>query len=154
MRPLHTCLALALLTVIASPPLHAQTSRQRLVVYGDVVYFLGQGQPGNCTATSQVKRGEPVGFRMTAVNPSTGRRNRDTKLVLHLTYGGRTFDLPMDDHETERRPEANFWIAKWIVPADAPMGVVSYTVTARDPEGRTGEFKPFAVQASQLTIIP
>ena len=154
MWPLYSRFALALLTVIAIAPVQAQTSRQRLVVYGDVVYFMGQGKPRNCTATSQVKRGEPVGFRMTAINPSTGRRNRASTLVLHLTYGGRTFDFQMVDHETERRPEANFWIAKWIVPDDAPLGTVGYTVTARDPEGRTGDFTPFAVQASQLTIVP
>ena len=34
------------------------------------------------------------------------------------------------------------------------MGVVRYTVTAKDTQGRTGEFKPFEVQASQLTIVP
>jgi hypothetical protein len=40
-----------------------------------------------------------------------------------------------------------------IVPEDAPMGIVRFTITAKDPQGRTGEFKPFDVQASQLTII-
>ena len=40
-----------------------------------------------------------------------------------------------------------------MVPDDAPLGVVRYTVTATDPQGRTGEFKPFEVMASQVTII-
>jgi hypothetical protein len=31
--------------------------------------------------------------------------------------------------------------------------VVRYTITAKDPQGRTGEFKPFEVQASQITIV-
>jgi hypothetical protein len=39
-----------------------------------------------------------------------------------------------------------------VVPADAPIGIVRYTVTATDKYGRSGEFKPFEVQASQLTI--
>lgn len=152
MKAMYLGLVLLLGTLVASVSVHGQGS-QRLVVYGDTVYFLGPGKPRNCTATTQVKRGEPVGFRMTAINPDTGSRDRRTQLTLHLTYGGRTLDLPMEDHETDRRPEANFWIAKWIVPADAPVGSVSYTVTARDPQGRTGEFKPFAIQASQLTVV-
>ena len=31
-------------------------------------------------------------------------------------------------------------------------GMINYTVTARDPQGRTGEFKPFDVEPSQITI--
>jgi hypothetical protein len=154
MRLLYAGFVLAIVALLCTAPVTGQQSRERLIVYGDVVYFMGQGKPRNCTATSQVRRGEPVGFRMTAINPATGARDRATKLVLHLTYGGRTIDLPMQDHETERRPEANFWIAKWIVPDDAPTGSVSYTVTAQDPQGRTGEFKPFAIEASQLAVIP
>jgi hypothetical protein len=42
---------------------------------------------------------------------------------------------------------------KWMVPADAPTGIIRYTVTAKDSEGRTGEWKPFDVEASQLTIV-
>ena len=56
--------------------------------------------------------------------------------------------------DDERQPERDFWVAKWMVPDDAPMGIVRYTVTAKDPQGRTGEFKPFEVQASQITIVP
>ena len=70
-----------------------------------------------------------------------------------MTYAGKTIDLPMRDRQTETQPECEFWVAKWIVPADAPLGIVRYTVTAKDPEGRTGEWKPFDVEASQLTIV-
>ena len=94
-----------------------------------------------------------MGFRMTAINPATGRRDRATQLVVHITYGGRTVDVAMRDRQTERQPEREFWIAKWEVPADAPIGAVHYRVTATDPQGRTGEFTPFEVQNSQLTIV-
>jgi hypothetical protein len=90
---------------------------------------------------------------MTAVNPETGKRDRMTQLVVHLTYAGKTIDLPMRDRETDRQPERQFWIAKWPVPADAATGIVRYTVTAKDPQGRTGEYKPFDVNESQLTIV-
>ena len=60
----------------------------------------------------------------------------------------------MRDRQSDSQPEREFWVAKWMVPEDAPTGIVRYTVTAKDSQGRTGEFKPFEVQASQITIVP
>jgi hypothetical protein len=137
-------------------PLSGQTPAggSRLVVYGDVVYFYPPGHAKNCLLNNQFKRGEPVGFRMSAIDPATGMRDRTAQLVVHLTYAGKTVDVPMRDRQTEKQPEREFWVAKWVVPDDAPMGIVRYTVTAKDQQGRTGEFKPFEVQASQITIVP
>jgi hypothetical protein len=70
-----------------------------------------------------------------------------------LTVAGKTIDIPMRYRATEKQPERQFWVAKWMVPADAPIGIIRYTVTATDKYGRSGEFKPFEVQASQLTIV-
>jgi len=159
MKPVYKFGAIAVLVVTAGIAAasflagQAPSSGDRLVVYGDVVYFFGVGKPRNCTANSQFKKGEPVGFRMTAIDPATGKRDRATQLVVHLTYNGKTVDLPMRDRETAQQPDHNFWVLKWIVPDDATTGVVRYTVTAKDPQGRTGEFKPFDVAASQLTIV-
>ena len=130
-----------------------QSGGDRLVLSGDLVYFFGPGKPGNCTMSNQYKRGEPVGFRMTAINPATGKRDRATQLVVHLNFAGKTIDVPMRDRQTEQQPERDFFVAKWIVPDDAPTGVVRYTVTAKDSQGRTGEWKPFDVLASQLTVV-
>ena len=102
--------------------------------------------------SNRYKRGEPVGFRMTALD-AAGMRDRATQLVVHITYGGKTIDVPMRDRQTEQQPEREFFVAKWVVPDDAPLGVVRYSVTAKDSRGRTGEWKPFEVAASQLTII-
>jgi hypothetical protein len=146
--------ALLLIALMAPSPLAGQSGGERLVLFGDVVYFYPPGQPRNCLLNNQFKRGEPVGFRMNAINPATGKRDRATELVVHLTYAGKTLDIPMRDRQNERQPEREFWVAKWMVPDDAPMGIVRYTVTAKDPQGRTGEFKPFEVQASQITIVP
>ncbi len=145
----------AMLALLATSPLAGQapTGGGRLVLSGDLVYFFGRGLPRNCILNSQFKRGEPVGFRMTAINPETGTRDGATKVVVHLTYGGKTVDVPMRDRQTEKEPEREFFVAKWIVPDDAPIGIVRYTVTATDPQGRTGEWKPFDVEASQLTIV-
>jgi hypothetical protein len=130
-----------------------QSAGDRLVLSGDLVYFFGPGKPGNCTMSNQYKRGQPVGFRMTAINPATGKRDRTTQVVVHLNFAGKAIDIPMRDRQTEQQPERDFFVAKWIVPDDAPTGVVRYTVTAKDSQGRTGEWKPFDVLASQLTVV-
>lgn len=145
----------AALATLSPEPLAGQagTGAQRLVVYGDTTYFFGLGIPRSCALSSQFKRGEPIGFRMTAIDPLTGARDRASTLVVHLTYGGRTIDIPMRDRQSDQQPERTFWVAKWVVPDDAPVGVLRYTVTARDSKGRTGEFKPFEVQTSQITIV-
>lgn len=145
----------ASLALVATSPLSGQAPAGggQLILSGDITYFLGPGVPKNCFLNNQFKRGEPVGFRMTAINPETGKRDRATELVVHLTYGGKTIDVPMRDRQTEKQPERDFWVAKWVVPADAPTGIVRYTVTAKDSQGRTGEWRPFVVEASQLTIV-
>ena len=145
----------AVLAILATSPLAGQAPAggERLMLSGDLTYFFGPGRPKNCFLNNTYKRGEPVGFRMTAINPATGKRDRATQLVVHLTYGGKTIDLPMRDRQTEKQPEREFWVLKWVVPDDAPIGIVHYTVTAKDPQGRTGEWRPFVVEASQLTII-
>jgi hypothetical protein len=147
------CSALLLVAMLAPAPVSGQSGSERLVLFGDIVYFYPPGNPRNCLLNNQFRRGEPVGFRMNAINPITGRRDRGTELVVHLNYAGKTVDIPMRDRQTEKQPEREFWIAKWVVPDDAPTGIIRYTVTAKDAQGRTGEFKPFEVQASQLTIV-
>jgi hypothetical protein len=144
---------IATLLAASTVPSSAQTGGERLIVYGDMAYFFGPGKPLNCTLNNRFKRGDPVGFRMTAINPATGQRDRATQLVVHLNYAGKTLDLPMRDRQTPQQPERDFWVLKWIVPNDAPLGIVRYSVTAKDPQGRAGEWKPFDVETSQLTIV-
>ncbi len=153
MSGIALAVVLAVLSVSPTSGQQAPAAGQQLILSGDLVYFFGQGRPNNCFMSNRYKRGEPVGFRMTAINPATGKRDRATKVVVHLTYGGKTVDVPMRDRQTDQQPEREFFVAKWTVPEDAPLGVVRYTVTATDPQGRTGEWKPFDVAASQLTII-
>jgi hypothetical protein len=45
------------------------------------------------------------------------------------------------------------WTVKWIVPADAPTGVVQVRVTAKDKRGRTAEWSPFPDPQAHLTIV-
>jgi hypothetical protein len=125
----------------------------KLIVYGDMAMFQPPGHPENCLLRNRFKRGEPVGFRMFVADPQTGNREESAQLIVHLNFAGKTQDIPMRYRATAAQPERQFWVAKWVVPQDAPIGIVRYTVTATDKYGRTGEFKPFEVQASQLTIV-
>lgn len=146
-------LALLVATLPSSPAAGQGPSSEKLFLRGDTVLFLGLGIPRSCSLNSYFKRGDRIGFRFTAINPATGKRDRATQVVVHVTNGGKTIDLPMRDRQSEKQPEREFWIAEWQVPADAPTGIIRYTVTARDPQGRTGEYKPFEVEPSQLTIV-
>jgi hypothetical protein len=125
----------------------------KLIVYGDMAMFVPPGNPENCLLRNRFKRGDPVGFRMFVADPQTGNREESAQLVVHVNYAGKLVDIPMRYRATPTQPERQFWVAKWTVPADAPVGIVRYTVTATDKFGRSGEFKPFEVQASQLTIV-
>ena len=154
MRAVSALSAVVLMAVLATPPLTGQSgSAGRLVVYGDVVEFLFATHPDSCKPKARFQRGERMGFRMTAINPETGSRDRATKLVVHITHGGRTIEVPMRDRQNDRQPEREFWIAEWEIPADAPIGAVQFRVTATDPQGRTGEYTPFKVENSQLRIV-
>ena len=132
------------------PPAQGQG---KLIVYGDLALFQPPGHPENCILRNRFKHGDPVGFRMFVADPATGSREESATLVVHVTVGGMTVDVPMRYRATAAQPERQFWVAKWVVPQDAPVGIVRYTVTATDKYGRKGEFKPFEVQASQLTIV-
>ena len=124
----------------------------KLIVYGDTAMFTPPGTPENCILRSRFKRGDPVGWRMFVADPQTGNLEASAQLVVHINFAGRTQDIPMRYRATAAQPEREFRVAKWVVPQDAPIGIVRYTVTATDNYGRTEEFKPFEVQASQLTI--
>jgi hypothetical protein len=142
-----------LATAQQSPPAPPASGTGKLIVYGDMALFQPPGHPENCILRNRFKRGEPVGWRMFVADPATGDREASAQLVVHVNVAGKTIDIPMRYRATEKQPERQFWVAKWIVPDDTPIGIIRYTVTATDKYGRKGEFKPFEVQASQLTIV-
>ena len=149
---MRRCWRTTLALLAASATLTAQPAN-KLIVYGDMALFQPPGHPDNCILRNRFKRGEPVGWRMFVADPQTGNREESAQLVVHLDYAGKIIDIPMRYRATAAQPERQFWVAKWIVPQDAPTGILRYTVTATDKNGRTGEFKPFEVKASQLTIV-
>ena len=146
-------LTLARATAAVQSPDPPKGPANKLIVYGDMAMFYPPGHPENCILKNRFKRGEPVGWRMFVADPQTGNREESAQLVVHVNYMGKTIDIPMRYRATAQQPEREFWVAKWVVPQDTPIGIIRYTVTATDKYGRTGEFKPFEVQASQLTIV-
>jgi hypothetical protein len=149
-----------------APPPAAQAGHPsgRLVIWGDTAIFINPTDPDNCILTSRFKRGQRVGFRMTAIDGGTGEVENTAVLVAHVTYAGKTVDVPMR-WRGEAGPKApaprgylrspvELWTGAWTVPDDAPIGRVSYTVTATDRFGRKATFTPFSAEASQLVIVP
>jgi hypothetical protein len=133
----------------------------KLVIWGDVGLF-EQG-PNDCLLTNRYKRGQRVGFRMTAVDGGSGEVENTAVLVAHVTLGGNTIDVPMRWRgaagpsgaipRNYLRVPLELWTGIWTVPADAPIGTISYTVTATDRFGRTATFTPFPYLTSQLAIV-
>jgi hypothetical protein len=144
------------------PPAQAGHPSGKLVIWGDVALFERPGTPNNCILTNRFKRGQRVGFRMTAIDGGSGEVEQTAVLIAHVAAGGKSFDVPMrwrgaaGAGSTPRgylRPPTELWTGFWVVPDDAPIGTMTYTVTARDRFGRTVTFTPFPYETSQLTIV-
>lgn len=146
------------------PPPQAGHPSGKLIVTGDVAQFIDPGDPDNCILTNRFKKGHRLGFRMTATDGGTGEPENTALITAHLTVGGKTIDVPMRFRgaagKTAPPPRGylrapyNLWTGFWVVPDDAPTGMLSYTVTATDKFGRTAEFIPYPYANSQLTIVP
>jgi hypothetical protein len=145
------------------PPPPAQTGHPsgKLVIWGDLASFdVPATLPTHCILTNRFKRGQRLGIRMTAIDGGSGEVENTAVLTAHLTFAGQTIDVPMrwrgvggfPASEYSRQP-SEMWTGAWIVPADAPIGTIKYTVTATDRFGRTATFSPFINAVSQLTIV-
>jgi hypothetical protein len=149
----------------AAPPPPAQAGHPsgKLVIWGDVARFDRPENPDNCILTNRFKRGQRIGFRMTAIDGGTGEVENTAILVAHVMAAGTTVDAPMrwrgaagpaaPPPNGYLRSPAELWTGFWTVPADAQPGRISYTVTATDRFGRSASFTPFSAEASQLVIV-
>jgi hypothetical protein len=142
------------------PAVQAGHPSGKLVIWGDMADFTRPAPVLRCYATSRFHRGQRAGFRMTAVDGGTGEVENSTEMVIHITHAGNTFDLPMRWRGNQPYPADEYihapvemWTGVWEVPADAPLGTASYTVTAKDKFGRTATFNPFPNHLSQLAIV-
>jgi hypothetical protein len=140
--------------MVVTTPLNAgaYNPATALIIYGDVVLFgATSDNPEACNLKSRFRPGEAVGFRATAIDPLTGSFDPTAQLSVKFV-GGDT--LPMNYRDTGASPRPGFWTAKWVVPDGAPLGVVHYTIEAKDAQGHTAVWKPFDIASSSLTIAP
>ena len=87
--------------------------------------------PTHCILTNRFKRGQRLGIRMTAIDGGSGEVENTAVLTAHLAYAGNTIDVPMrwrgvggfPTAEYSRQP-SEMWTGVWVVPADAPIGVM------------------------------
>jgi hypothetical protein len=134
----------------------------KLVLFGDLNAFASPSNPNPCTARNRYKKGETVGFRLFAVDGGTGAPETSAEITVHISSGGKTYDLPtLFRGVPHKTPEGRdmpirpgMWTTKWVVPDDAPTGTVDLSATARDKFGRTAEWKPLGGVPSFLTIVP
>jgi hypothetical protein len=126
------------------PPLTATPPPMagKLILYGDIVKFGTRGAPDTCIMKNRFTKGESVGFRMTAIDPLSGKYVETAKLTVHVTYGGKTVDLPMNYRGTGNNPRPGFWTGKWVVPDDAPTGTVDYRCRLRTIKGGPASLSP------------
>ena len=131
----------------------AYQAANTLIIYGDTVLFGESSNPDTCIVKSRYKAGESVGFRMTALDPQTGKYADAAEMTVTVNYGGKTEDISMRYRGSGSNAHPGMWTGKWVVPDDAPAGVVKYTVVAKDPAGRSGTWQPFNIEQSMLTIV-
>lgn len=132
----------------------------QLIVYGDTVQG-GKNVPEDqaaersCVLTNRFPRNAEVVWRVEVIDPETGQAMDDTMLdKVEVTLSdGQVFEMEYGPHPPPPRPARDsYWTVPWTIPADYPTGTLGYTVRATDPQGRIGEFMPFDIPSSLLTV--
>ncbi len=122
------------------------TANNLLTVSGDTV-----SEQGGCVLASRFTVGDKIVFRMDVKDPSTNEQVEDAKVQVHLSTG-EVLDMAYGEHPPGAENAPKFWVAAYPVTAETPTGTLEYHVTAEAGD-RKGEFKPFNVQPSLLTIV-
>ena len=149
----------------ATLPMAAQETGSKpvgqLILFADTAVFAQPQNPENCSLRNRFKRGDFVGFRFYAVDGGTNKPEESATVVLHITSGGKTYDLTALYRAVPHKSETGrdmpirpgMWTAKWTVPQNAPTGIVHYSATATDKYGRTAEWTPKGGEPSWVTIV-
>ena len=125
------------------------STAQTLVLQADIV---GEG----CMLqNAYVNDGEAKAtFRVRVYDPATGEQmGEDLLESVTVTLGdGQEFVLSWGPHPPNTEDDF-FWTYGWEIFEGYPAGNIPYTITAVAKDGRTGEFEPFNVAPSLLTVI-
>jgi hypothetical protein len=133
----------------------SQTPPQGLVVQADFVQGTANVSQEDipvkaCVQTSRFPRNADIVFRARVWDPQTGLPMDDQNLYaisVSLTDGS-TMAMKYGVHGGSDM----FWTAAWLVPKDYPPGTLNYSIVATSKDLRTGQFQPFNVMPSLLTI--
>lgn len=110
----------------------------------------------SCIHLNQFARNEQMVFRIRVLDPVTGKELDDKALksVTVTLKNGATVDPAKYGPHPKDPPNASFWTTSWVIPENAPVGAVDFTITATDNEGRTGTWTPlqFPVGAAMQVI--
>ena len=159
-----TCVAVSALalTLLASAIVAAAPG---YLVQADLVRS-AEGAPAGpvCVPTSVFLPGEGVVFRAKVYDLATGEEvdraaveSRGIRVQAHLS-DGQTIHLIFIPHPPD--PNApltdEYWTGLWIIPADYAAGVINWTLSVTDNEGRTGSFEPIGqnIGIPALMVIP
>jgi hypothetical protein len=129
-----------------------------LILFGDTVQS-GKNVPEDqleakdCVLNNRFPRNSQIVWRVRVVDPMTGQAMDDTGLdKVEVTLGdGTVIALEYGGHPPQQNREF-YWAGAWLVPKDYPTGTLPYTVAATAKDGRTGQYKPFDIPTSMLTI--
>lgn len=123
------------------------TLKDQLFVDADTV---STAKATTCWLMNRFHPGDKVLFRAKVFDGATGNvlTNKDLKSVVVGLPNGQNLPATYGNHKTD-----NFWAIAWTVPADYQTGTINYTVTATSNQGATGQWVPFKIASSSLTIL-
>jgi len=93
-------------------------------------------------------------FRVRVYDPITGEQLGDDSLesVVLALSDGQEFTLSYGGHPPDTEVDF-FWAFGWEIFEGYPAGNVQYTIAATATDGRAGQFEPFNVAPSLLTVL-
>jgi hypothetical protein len=126
-----------------------------LFIEGDLVS--GVLGPSLCVLQNRFSPGDRVVFRARVFDAQTGQVATTATVTVRFADGSTLplfYSLPRPPPHLDYGAVGNdVWVNVWVVPPDAPLGIVRYTIEAVD-ESRGGRYLPLDVEASLLTIVP
>ncbi len=128
------------------------------IVYGDIVQGSknipdDQKPAKSCVLNNRFPRNSEIVWRTRVVDPQTGQPMDDTTLEkVELKLGdGQVIAMEYGGHP-RKEPREFYWTAAMLVPKDYATGTLAFSIVATAKDGRVGEFKPFDIPSSLLTI--
>ncbi|MHB1415533.1 MAG: hypothetical protein ACYC1C_09785 [Chloroflexota bacterium] len=107
----------------------------------------------SCVLNNRFPRNSQVVWRGRVFDPQTGELMDDKALSkVEIQLGnGQMIAMHYGSHPKDPPGEA-YWTGSWVIPTDQATGTLDYKVVAESADGRTGDFEPFQVPTSLLTV--